>query len=73
MLEFKSLDTFTIKEIGKVYFVKNTRECLNFDHLIGKEVIIDGNKMVVSSVESYCHVPPFWEGESIGLLVKNND
>lgn len=66
---FKSEGQFTVTGRGICHAVTNPRECYDFDHLIGAEVLIDGQLRKVLGVERFMHSAPWRAGEKIGLLV----
>ena len=70
MTEYKSLDSFEINGRGTVYVINAPME---FDRnncpLIGKTIIMDGEKREVKAIESYC-IPTISKGTKIGLLLK---
>ena len=68
---FKSLDKFEVEK-GLVFVVKLDRTTRDFEHLIGKEVMVDDIIYIGAGVERYAHVAPWHKGESIGLLVKED-
>ena len=68
--EFKSDGRFDIPGRGLVFAVKNPHECTNFNHLMGRMVMIDGSLYEIRGVERYMHCSPWREGEGIGLLVR---
>ena len=72
MLEFKSFDTYKVKERGLiVYIVENPMPCSNWSHLVGQTVEIDGKVHLVYGVESYA-IYRHALGEKIGLAVLDN-
>lgn len=42
----------------------------DFAHLLGQEVLIDGQCYRCQGVERFLHSPPWYRGEPIGLLVR---
>ena len=67
MQRFKSLSNYHILE-WNCFCVLNPLICEDFSHLINKEVEIDGLKYMVVTVETFAHLPPYREGERIGLV-----
>jgi hypothetical protein len=68
-MEYKSLDTFEIKGRGKVFIVENDKDRdRDNNDLLGSEVIIDGQKYNVKSIESFA-ILKIAKGQKIGLLV----
>jgi len=69
MQSFKSLSNYQIA--GKQCFaVTNPTTCVNFNHLIGANVEIDGQSYNIEAVEQFAHPAPFLAGEPIGLQVQ---
>lgn len=69
MLQYTSLSTYNIKGRGKVFVVENHKTMDNPAlELIGTDVIIDGEKYNVKSVEAFA-IMRILEGQKIGLLV----
>jgi hypothetical protein len=69
--EFKSLSHYFAEGRGDIYIVENNRERDNFNDFFDGPIVIDGNEYEVRGIERFCHMPPFREGERIGILVKN--
>lgn len=69
MIEYESLNKFTISNRGTIFIVELDRECENFDFLLDEQVKIDGVTKRVTAVEKFAHMPPWRKGEKIGLLV----
>jgi hypothetical protein len=69
IIQYKSLDTFEIKGIGKIFVVENDKD-RNRDNndLFGSKVIIDGQKYKVKGIESFA-IQKIAKGDKIGLLV----
>lgn len=66
---FKAIDEFFLKaRNGRIFVVELDRDTRDFEHLMNKEVEIDGNRYIVRGVERYAHCPPWRAGEHIGLL-----
>jgi hypothetical protein len=70
MYEFTSNDAFEVPGRGIAYPVANPVLCNDFSHLIGQEVRINGETRKVICVERFMHMPPWWAGEEISLLVE---
>lgn len=71
-IAFKALEFFRLPSRGMVvYIVDLDRTCSNFDHLLHKDVEIDGAIRFVQAVERFTHVPPWEKGERIGLAVED--
>lgn len=70
MIEFVSLDSFDLKERGKIFVTTLDRDTDDFSHLIGQVVKLDGKEVTVIAVERYAHSPPWHAGENIALLVR---
>lgn len=71
-MEYKSLQKLTITGKGTVFIVENEkdRNRADNDFTIGDEITIDGDKYILSGVESYA-IDIIRKGQKIGLLVKN--
>lgn len=68
-MEYKSLDTFEIKNRGRVFVVENDKDRdRDNNDLLGSEVIIDGKNYKVKGVESFA-IQKIYKGQKIGLLV----
>lgn len=66
---FALFDKYEIAGRGTVYAVANPVGCVDFSHLIGATITIDGRQYVCKGVEHFAHCPPWRAGEKIGLLV----
>ena len=72
MYVFKSKDIYHIKDFNlRVYIVENPINTKDFDFLIGKEVMIDGRKELVHTVDSFL-LPIKRKGLPIGIVVKTD-
>ncbi len=69
MIEYESLNKFTISDRGILFIVELDRECEDFDFLLNEQVKIDGIIKTVKAVEKFAHMPPWRKGEKVGLLV----
>lgn len=49
------------------------RDTVDFAHLIGHEVLVDGHRYLCTGVERFAHTPPFRRGEPIGLALTPSD
>ena len=68
-MEYKSLDSYELKERGTVYIVENEVDrSRDKNDLIGSEVFIDGVKHKIKGVESFL-LSTIRKGDKIGLLV----
>lgn len=68
-MEYKSLETFEIKNRGRVFVVENDKDRdRDNNDLLGSEVIIDGKNYKVKGVESFV-IQKIYKGQKIGLLV----
>jgi hypothetical protein len=43
---------------------------MNFAHLVGQEVVIDGERYRCYGIEYFTHAAPWLQGETIGLIVE---
>lgn len=68
MKKFRSLSSYTAGG-RQMFCVLNPCQCRNFQHLIGSDVEIDDQQWRITGVEHYAKLPPFREGERIGLAV----
>lgn len=68
-MNYKSLDTFELKNRGTVYIVENDKARKRDDmKLIGTIVFIDSLPYTVKGVEAFL-TPIISKGEKIGILV----
>jgi len=68
-ITYKSIESFEIKNRGKVFMVINDKDRFKSDNdLIGCEVIIDGVIYRVKGIESFA-IENIKKGNPIGLLV----
>jgi hypothetical protein len=51
------------------FAVSNPRDCMDFSHLKGKMVKIDGNEYTVANVDAPIHPAPWRKGERVSLGV----
>ena len=65
-----SFDSYETPATGRVHIVRNPRECAEWSHMIGKQIMLDGEFVEVVGVEANMHAPPWREGEPIGIKVK---
>lgn len=71
MYSFKSLDKFTV--LGDTVFsVENPVDCMNFDHLLGQDVEIDGINYHIYAIERFLIYGTYRKGKPIGLMVTDN-
>ena len=59
-----------IKGRGRLAIVVLDRDTADFSHLVNQEVEIDGKSYRCIGVERFAHMPPWRQGESVGLLVQ---
>lgn len=72
MKTFKSLSYYQILN-WHCFCVLNPSTCEDFTHLKGQEVEIDNSKYKIVNVETFAHLPPYKEGERIGLVTDRID
>ena len=65
---FVSTDVFYVTGRGKAYAVPCPFTCLDFDWLVNRSVMIDGQIRHVIGVERFMHSAPWNKGESIAIL-----
>ena len=66
---FESMDRFKVSR-GIAFVVNLDRTTYDFEHIIGKEIIIDGDHYIGIGVDRYAHVPPWHVDSPIAILVK---
>ena len=70
ILSFTSSSHYQSKDNRTVFTVQNPWTCEDFDHLIGRDVEINGQRYQVIGVERFLHEPPWRKGETISLQVE---
>ena len=74
-IEFECLpeNMFYISGRGKAYTVRNPKKCVNFNHLVDQEIIMNGDRRIVVGIEKFAHHPPWVEGEIISLVLRDKN
>lgn len=62
--------TYEITGKGTAYVVRNPVRCYSFNHLLGKEILLNGEIRKVIGVERHAHNPPWDKDEPISILVE---
>jgi hypothetical protein len=68
---FVSSDTFKVPR-GHAFVVKLDKTTYDFEHIIGKEIVINGKFYIGLDVSKYADVPPWHIGSPIAILAKRN-
>jgi len=68
---FVSSDTFKVPR-GHAFVVKLDRTTYDFEHIIGKEIVINGKSYIGLDVSKYANVPPWHIGSPIAILARRN-
>ena len=61
-------DEFEIKGRGVLFVITLDRECSDFEWLLNKPVLLNGELYRAKGVERFVHAPPWRVGEKISLL-----
>ena len=68
---FVSSDTFKVPR-GHAFVVKLDKTTHDFEHIIGKEIIINSKSYIGLDVSKHANVPPWRMGSPIAILAKRN-
>ena len=68
---FVSSNTFKVLR-GHAFVVKLDRTTYDFEHIIGKEIVINGKSYIGLDVSKYANVPPWHMGSPIAILARRN-
>lgn len=66
---FTSTDKFVVGD-RLIFIAKLDRKTTNFEHIIGKQIQIDGELYTGIDVNHYANVPPWGEGSPIAIVVQ---
>lgn len=66
---FKTIECHSVNE-NPVALCELPRTYENLRDLIGAEVVLDGRLVECIGVEAFAHMPPFRQGERVGIVYK---